>query len=83
METLSCLQPVTREHHHHTIPLHWCRTQSAPLHWCCDERPHSGTALYMEWISAQLPIQRLPIVHSSHQPRNPQKMDNVPYIAFA
>ena len=47
--------------------------QLTPLHWCCDERPSSGTALYMEWISAQPPIWRLPSIDSGHQPRNPQK----------
>ena len=31
-------------------------------------RPCSGTVLYMEWISAQPPIQRLSSVISSHQP---------------
>ena len=45
----------------------------APLHWCCNERPHSGTALYMEWISAQQPKWRLSSIDSSHQPKNPQK----------
>ena len=24
-----------------------------PLHWCCNAIPHSGTALYTKWISAQ------------------------------
>ena len=30
-------------------------SNSDPLHRCCDMRPHSGTALYMEWISTQPP----------------------------
>ena len=54
--------------------------QFAPLHWYLDEGPHSWTALYMEWISTQLPIHSKPSVNPSHPP---EKMHNMPYIAFA
>ena len=32
-----------------------------PLHWCHDMRCHSGTALYMERISAQPPYRGYPV----------------------
>ena len=54
--------------------------KSAPLHWCCDERPCSGTALYTKQISAQPPVQCQPSIDPSHPP---EKMHNMPYIAFA
>ena len=39
-----------------------------------------GTALYAEWISTQLPIQSQ---HSFDPSHPPEKMCNMPYIAFA
>ena len=58
-----------------------CRitTQSIPLHWCRDKRPCSGTALYTEWTSIQLPVQSQHSVDPSHPP---EKMHNMPYITF-
>ena len=52
----------------------------APSHWCHDGRPHSGTALETEGISTQLPIQSQHSINPGHPP---EKMHNVPYIAFA
>ena len=49
-ENLSCLQASNKR----------ISSQLAPLHWCHDEIPHSGTALYMEWISAQPPYGNYP-----------------------
>ena len=63
-ENLSCLQASNKREIIINI---------IPLHWCHDERPHSGTALYTEWISAQLPIWRLPNVDPSHPQGNPQE----------
>ena len=73
---LSC-QPTTLEHNQQP-------TNTAPLHWCCDVKPHSGTALYMEWISTQTAIQGLPSIVSSHQPGKPTgQLHIMPYITFA
>ena len=56
----------------------------APLHWCHDTRPHSGTSLYMEWISTQPPIWRLPSIISSHQLKKPAgQLHIMLYITFA
>ena len=39
--------------------------------------------LYMEWITTQLPTQRLPNINPSHLPGNPQgPCTTCPYIAF-
>ena len=48
MENLSCLQVKDTEQPIQDIP-----SVPAPLHWCDDVIPHSGPALYMEWVSAQ------------------------------
>ena len=67
-------------------PLHWCRRtnkQSAPLHWCHDKIPCSGTALYTEQISTQLPDRDCPALTPSINQETHRKMHSMPYIAFA
>ena len=49
------------------------RSQSAPLYWCHDERPHSGTAPYTEWISAQPPSTGTTTQQSFKPPRTGNK----------
>ena len=74
-ENLSCLQASSKGH-----PYPRAEPQLfALLHWCCDDRPHGGTALYTEWISALLPIQSQPSNDPSYPP---ERMHNMPYIAF-
>ena len=48
-------RPRYRTTTNYILPLIRCTQHSASLHWCHDKRPCSGTALYMEQISAQLP----------------------------
>ena len=68
-KNLSCLQTKVKN-----------KSPFNTLHWCCDERPCSETALYTEWTSAQLSVQSQHSVNPSH---SPEKMHNMPYIAFA
>ena len=77
---LSTDQGTTNYAPTHYIPLLRYTPTSAPLHWCCDKRPCSGTALYMEQISAQPAIQSQHSVDHSHPPG---KMYSMPYNAFA
>ena len=63
---------VSRNQQAYTLTKVQNNQNSAPLHWCHDDRPHSGTELYMEWISAQPPKHRLPSIDTRHPPGNPQ-----------
>ena len=86
-ENLSC-QPTTLGHRHdHTTisaPLQMYPTICAPLHCCHDMRPHSGTALYTEWISAQPPYRDCPASFQAIDQENPTgQLHIMPYIAFA